>query len=204
MAVALSIALIPVDQAVRSLTTLLLISLVAQTHRPHRSEAVPHPLLSLMKVATPPRTLNWLQWMSITFLMAGTHPIRILLPLEILGNSPLTQIPTHVKRRECAGQPRMNTIVVALAHRQYLLRPPFMQVVLVRHPIMATLPAGFQFPWALLVPTALLMHITVRQVLMVPQAIENPDGIVVIGNEGTRVDDVGLLIFMGRLHLLGR
>ena len=75
-----SIALNPVDQEAKSL--IILISAV-QNHRPLRSEL--HPLLSSMKAVTPHPTPNWPQWMSITSLMAGMHPIHILL-LEIHGH----------------------------------------------------------------------------------------------------------------------
>ncbi|KAI0252658.1 hypothetical protein BJV78DRAFT_1281512 [Lactifluus subvellereus] len=113
-----SIALIPADQAARSPITLL-ISLV-QKHHPLLSEEVPHPLLSLMKAVTPPRTPNWHQWMSIIFLMAGMHPIRTLLPLEILGNFLLVQILIHVKRRGCAGRLRTTTTAAGLVQGPYL------------------------------------------------------------------------------------
>lgn len=158
-----------------------------------------------MKAVMPPRTPNWHQWMSIISLMAGMHPIRTLLPPEILGNFPLLQIPTHAKRRGCAERLRMNTTAAGLVQDPYLRLLRFILVALVHQSIMPTPPAGFLLQ-ALLALTARLMHITVSQVLMVPQTIEKPVGIAATGENGVgiRVDDVvGQHIFMGRPHHLG-
>src|SRR5216684_3614339 len=144
--------------------------------------------------------------MSITFLTVGMRPILILLPPGTLGHLALPQIPTHATQRECVAHLHMTRItVVHLALDPYLLRPPFIPVVLVHQRITAILRAEFKLPLVLQGHTAPLMHTLGSQVVMAYQAIGMPVGNVVSGNGvEIRVDaTLGQRITtMGRLHHL--
>lgn len=192
----------PVDREPRSIITLLIS--VVQRHRLHHSEEAPHLLLSSMKAVMPPPMPNWLQWMSIISLMAGMHPIHILLPLEILGHLVLTQISTHVILKECVARLLLTTrtTVVPLALGPYPLLPLFMLVALVHQLIMVILPVGSQSLQALQALIALLMRTPGSQVVTVCKVIGKSVGIVVSGNGvGTRVDGMQH-ISMGHLRHL--
>jgi hypothetical protein len=159
----LSIGLIPVNQEVRSPITLIS---VPQKHRLLHSEEAPPPRVSLTKVVTLLLMPSWPQWMSITFLIAGMHHIRILLPLEILGHPVLPQILTHAIRRECVVRLLMTRIIVVpLAMVPCHLRPPFIQLVPAHQLITVILPTE-SFPAVLPVLTALLMHTPGSRVVM--------------------------------------
>jgi hypothetical protein len=157
-----------------------------------RSEEALHPLLSLMKAVTQLPMLNWLQWMSITFLIAGMRLIRILLlPPEILGHLALPQT-THASRKECVAHLRTTRItVVHLALDPYPLPLQYIPVVLVLQRITAIPPIEFKLPLVLLVHTALLMHTPGSQLLMAHQAIEKAAGNVVTG-KGVEIRDATL------------
>jgi len=178
---------------------------VVQKHPP-RSEEAPLPLLSSTKVVMPLLMPNWLQWMSIIFLMVGMHPIPTLLPPVIRGHLVLPQILTHAIRRDFVARLLLTTriTVVLLVLGLCPLHPPFMLVDLVHRPIMAILPAGFQFLQALQAPIALLMHTLGSQLVMDHQALEKLVGNVVSGNGvGSQVDGMlGQHISMSRLRHL--
>jgi hypothetical protein len=97
------------------------------------SERSSGPLLSLTKVVTLLLMRSRPQWLSITFLIAGMHGIRILLPLEILGHFvvlALTQILTHAIRGECVVCLLMTRItVVPLAMGPCHLCPLSIQLI---------------------------------------------------------------------------
>jgi hypothetical protein len=175
-------------------------------HLLRRSEEAPPPLGSVLKAVMPLPMLNWLQWMSITFLMAGMRRIRILLPPEILGHLALPQTPTHASRRECVTHLHTTHItIVHLALDPYHLRLQYIPVVLVLRRIMVIPPVEFKLPLVLPVHTALLMHTRGSQLAMAHQAIEMPPGNVVIGKGvEIRVDaTLDRRIFTtGRLHHL--
>ena len=74
----LSITLIPVNQELMSLITLISMLLKHCPLRPSKEALCP--LLSLMKAVTQLPMLNWLQWMLTTFLIAGMAQIHFFTP----------------------------------------------------------------------------------------------------------------------------
>jgi hypothetical protein len=168
-----------------------------------RSEEALHLLLSLMKAVIQLPMLSWLQWMSITFLMAGTRLIRILLPPEILDHLALPQTPTHATRRECVAHLHTTRItLVHLALDPYPLRLQCILVVLVLQRIMVIPPIEYKLPLVLLVHTVLLMHTPGSQLVMAHQAIEKPAGIVVSGKGVVDATLDQRICTTGRLHHL--
>jgi hypothetical protein len=200
----LFIAQIPENQEAISPITLL--SMLLKHRLLRRSEEALHPLLLLMKAVTQPHMLNWLQWMSITFLIAGMRLTRILLPPETLGHLALRQTPTHASRRECVTHLHTTRItVVHLALDPYPLRLQYIPVDLVLQHITVIPPAESKLLLVLLVHTALLMHTRGSQLVMAHQVIEKPAGNVVSG-KGVEIQvDATLdqpISTTGRLHHL--
>jgi hypothetical protein len=197
------IALNLVVQEARSRITLHIS--VVRKHPLLRSEEVPHPLLSSTKVVMLLPTHNLLQWMSTISLIQGMHPILILLPV-IADHLVLPQTLTHAIRMEYVVQLLTTHItVVPLVLGPCPLPRPFILVDLDHRTIMPILPAGFQFPLAPQVPTALLTHTPGNQVAMVLKTIEKVVGSVVSGNEaGSQVEGMlGHHIIMRHLRHLG-
>jgi hypothetical protein len=199
----LFIALIPENQ--EAISPITLISMLLKHRLLRRSEEALHPLLLSMKAVTQLPMLNWLQWMLITFLMAGMRLIRIL-PPEILGHLALRQTPTHASRRECVTHLHTTRItVVHLALDPYPLRLQYIPVDLVLQRITVIPPIESKLLLVLLVHTALLMHTRGSQLVMAHQAIEKPAGNVVSG-KGVEIQvDATLdqrISTTGRLHHL--
>jgi hypothetical protein len=187
------------------MSPITLISMLLKHPLLRRSEEALRPLLSLMKAVTQLPMLNWLQWMLITFLIAGMRLFHILLPPEILGHLALPRIPTHATRRECVVHLHPTHItVVHLALDPYHLRLQYIPVVLDLQRIMVIPKIEFRLPLVLLAHTALLMHTPGSQLVMAHQAIEKPAGNVVTGR-GVEIRDATLdqrISTMVRLHHL--
>jgi hypothetical protein len=186
------------------MSPITLISMLLKHRLLRRSEEALHPLLSLMKAVTRLPMLNWLQWMSITFLIAGMRLIRTHPPPEILGHLALPQTPTHATRRECVAHLHTTRIIVVHhALDPYPLRLQYIPVVLVLQRITVIPPIEFKLPLVLLVHTALLMHTPGSQLVVAHQAIEKAAGNVVSGKGvEIRVDATLDISTMGRLHHL--
>lgn len=184
---------------------IILLTSLVQTLRQLHLEGVRRPLSLLTRAVMPLPMHNWRQWMSITSLMAGKHPILIPPPLETRGNSRSAQTHTLASLKECAVRYHMIHITAAApVQALYLPRLPLMPVVLV-HLITAILREGCKLPRGL---QALIVRLTLipgNRAGMVPRVIERLVGIVVSGaNVGIRVvGGVDHRILRGHLRLLG-